>query len=149
MYRIVAATVFAALLSAASFASQRTAVPVVEVYKSPSCGCCSKWVAHMRASGFEVRTSNVDDIEAVKSAYRVPGRLASCHTATVGGYVIEGHVPAWDVRRLLKGRPPVAGIAVAGMPVGSPGMEISGAKPQPFNVISFDAKEKTGIFSKY
>jgi hypothetical protein len=148
--RILVVTVSAALLSAAAYATQqRPAGPVVEVYKSSSCGCCANWVEHLRTSGFDVRTNNVDDMTAVKGAYRVPEQLTSCHTATVNGYVIEGHVPAWDIRRLLKERPPVVGIAVAGMPAGSPGMETPGTKAQPFNVMSFDKAGKMGVFAKY
>jgi hypothetical protein len=149
MYRSVVVTMSAALLASAAFAAQKPAAPVVQVFKSASCGCCSKWVEHMRTSGFDVRATNVEDMTTVKTAYRVPGQLESCHTATVDGYAIEGHVPAWDVRRLLKERPPVAGLAAPGMPAGSPGMEIPGTKPQPFNVVSFDAKGKTAIFAKY
>jgi hypothetical protein len=149
MYRTVVVTMSAALLASATFAAPKPAAPVVQVFKSASCGCCSKWIEHMRTSGFDVRATNVDDMAAVKTAYRVPGQLESCHTAAVDGYAIEGHVPAWDVRRLLKERLPVAGIAAPGMPAGSPGMEIPGTKPRPFNVMSFDAKGKTAIFAKY
>ena len=149
MRRLIAAALSAGVVSGVALASQRPAPAIVEVYKSPTCGCCSKWVDHMRASGFDVRTNNVDDIDAVKAAYRVPVSVGSCHTATVSGYVLEGHVPAWDVRRLLKDKPPVIGIAVAGMPAGSPGMETPGAKPQPFNVVSFDKAGKTTIVAKY
>ena len=140
----------ASMFSGAAYATQqKTTAPVVQVYKSPSCGCCANWIEHLRTSGFDVRTNNVQDITAVKNAYRVPEPLGSCHTATVDGYVIEGHVPAWDIRRLLKERPPLVGIAVAGMPAGSPGMETPGAKPQPFNVMSFDKAGKTAVFAKY
>jgi hypothetical protein len=140
----------AAMFSGAAYATQqKTAAPVVQVFKSPSCGCCAKWIEHMRTSGFDVRATNVDDMTAVKTSYRVPEQLQSCHTATVDGYAIEGHVPAWDVRRVLKERPRIAGIAVPGMPVGSPGMETPGTKPQPFNVMSFDGHGKTSVFAKY
>ena len=152
-------SVAAAMFSGAAYAmQQKTAAPVVQVYKSPTCGCCSKWIEHMRTSGFDVRATNVDDMTAVKASYRVPEQLQSCHTATVDGYAIEGHVPAWDVRRVLKERPRlaedpevarVAGIAVPGMPAGSPGMETPGTKPQPFNVMSFDSHGKTSVFAKY
>jgi hypothetical protein len=91
----------------------------------------------------------VNDLSTVKKTHRVPDNLLSCHTATVNGYVVEGHVPAGDVRRLLKERPAVAGIAVADMPAGSPGMEVDGVKAQPFNVISFDKEGKTQVFARH
>ncbi len=147
---MLAVAVAAATGSVAAYATQqKPAAPVVEVYKSASCGCCSMWIEHLRTSGFDVRTNNVEDIDAVKGAYRVPKQLSSCHTATVGGYVVEGHVPAWDVRRVLKERPAFVGIAVPGMPAGSPGMETPGAKPQPFNVMSFDKAGSTQVFARY
>src|SRR5262245_36035148 len=95
----------------------------VEVYKSPTCGCCVNWVAHVRQNGFTVKTTDVRDIEKVKLEKKVPPSVFSCHTAVVDGYVIEGHVPASEIQRLFKERPKVAGLAVAGMPIGSPGME--------------------------
>lgn len=149
MHRILAATISAAMLAPATFAAPKSAAPVVQVFKSASYGCCSKWIEHMRASGFDLRATNVEDMTAVKASYRVPEQLQSCHNATVEGYAIEGHVPAWDVRRVLKEPPPVAGLAAPGMPAGSPGMETSETKPQPFNVMSFDAKGHTGVFAKY
>ena len=95
----------------------------IEVYKSATCGCCKEWVKHLQANGFSVKAHDVADITAQKTANGVPAKLASCHTAKVDGYVIEGHVPASDIKRLLKERPAVSGLAVPGMPVGSPGME--------------------------
>src|SRR5687768_17004455 len=124
--------------------------PAVEVFKSPTCGCCSLWVEHLEASGFTVKTVSVDDIYEVKVKHGVPGAVESCHTGLVGGYVIEGHVPAGDVQRLLKERPAgVVGIGVRGMPIGSPGMEVKGVKPQPFNVLAFDKQGKTRIFAAH
>ena len=98
----------------------------VLVYKSPTCGCCAAWIEHLRAAGFSVRANNVVDMSPVKTRLGVPQSMWSCHTAVVGDYVIEGHVPAGDIRRLLQQGPSVAGIAVPGMPAGSPGMEIDG-----------------------
>jgi hypothetical protein len=95
----------------------------VTVYKSPSCGCCGAWVTHLRANGFSVAVEDVEDLAAVKQRLGVPAPLQSCHTATVDGYVVEGHVPAVDIRRLLTERPGATGLAVPGMPIGSPGME--------------------------
>ena len=100
------------------------------VMKSPSCGCCSKWVEHVRAHGFDVKVVNVEDIMAVKAKAGIPEKLASCHTTKVGGYVVEGHVPAADIKKLLAQKPKARGIAVAGMPAGSPGME-AGSFKQP------------------
>ena len=95
----------------------------ITVFKSPSCGCCGKWVEYMRSHGFTVATRDMEDLEAIKKMAGVPDGLQSCHTATVGGYVVEGHVPVEAVRRLLRERPKTRGIAVPGMPAGSPGME--------------------------
>jgi hypothetical protein len=93
------------------------------VYKTPTCGCCRLWVDHVRHAGFHVTTTDVADVGPVKATHRVPAELQSCHTALIGGYVVEGHVPAADIQRLLKERPDIIGIAVPGMPSGSPGME--------------------------
>ena len=117
------------------------------VYKSPSCGCCSAWVDHMKANGFEVKVENVQDLNAVKQRHGVTRELASCHTAVVDGYEIEGHVPAADVERLLTEKPAVVGLAVPGMPMGSPGME--GPRSEPYNVISFDKSGNSKIFSRH
>ena len=124
--------------------------PTIEVYKSPTCGCCANWVKHLEEHGFATRVTNVEDLSSFKAAQDVPGRLQSCHTATVDGYVIEGHVPASDVQRLLKERPAVRGLAVPGMPIGSPGMEgPPNVKPTPYDVLAFDAKGQIQIFSSH
>lgn len=111
------------------------ALPPVTVYKSATCGCCSDWVKHMQASGFAVQAHDVADIGATRRKLGVPNKLASCHTAVVGGYLIEGHVPAADVKRLLREKSKAKGLAVPGMVVGSPGMEQG--PPQPFATIAF------------
>jgi hypothetical protein len=121
--------------------------PKVAVFKSPTCGCCTKWVEHLRTSGFAPTATNVGDMTAVKATHHVPAALQSCHTAIVGGYVIEGHVPAADIRRLLKEHPAIAGLAVPGMPAGSPGMEGPNAKP--YDVVAFDKQGKTRVFSTH
>lgn len=121
--------------------------PKVTVYKSATCGCCSKWVEHMKASGFSVTALDVDDIEVPMKTYGVPASLASCHTAVVGGYVVEGHVPADVVSRMLREKPAIAGIAAPGMPVGSPGMEVPGYK-DPYAVMSFDKAGKTAVYER-
>ncbi len=123
--------------------------PVVTVYKSPTCGCCSEWVEHMEEAGFVVEAHDVNDLATVKKENHVPGGLQSCHTAIVDGYVIEGHVPAEDISQLLAERPNVAGLAVPGMPVGSPGMEIDGNPGQPFDVISFDVDGNMDVFASH
>lgn len=109
--------------------------PEVHVYKSATCGCCNKWIEHLRSNGFPVETTDVRDVRPLQAEKHVPSRLASCHTATVGGYVVDGHVPAEDIRRLLRERPSITGIAVPGMPEGSPGME--GPDPETYDVLSF------------
>ena len=117
----------------------------VEVYKDPTCGCCGVWVTHLRAHGFAPVVTDTPNMSAVKDKYKVAAPLRSCHTALVGGYVIEGHVPAADIQRMLKEKPKVLGLAVPGMPVGSPGMEGPGGKP--YDVVTFDAAGKTAVYS--
>lgn len=120
----------------------------VVVYKHPQCGCCAAWVEHMEAAGFEVAVRRETDPEARWAAHDVPPELGSCHTATVGGYVIEGHVPAQDVRRLLEDQPEnVHGLAVPGMPVGSPGME--GPNPQPFDVLLMRENGDVAVYRRH
>jgi hypothetical protein len=117
----------------------------VQVYKDATCGCCSIWVEHLRRNGFAPTSENVTNLTAIKDKHGVPSQTRSCHTALVGGYVIEGHVPAAEIQRLLKDKPRVAGLAVPGMPIGSPGME--GANPRPYDVLTFDKTGKTTVFS--
>ena len=119
----------------------------VIVYKSPTCGCCEGWTAHMRANGFHVITKNVYDVTPIKDANGVPPELASCHTATVDGYVIEGHVPASDIKRLLAERPKIRGLAAPGMPAGSPGME--GPYKDHYDVLTFDKNGRTTVFAQH
>ncbi|MGL1832997.1 DUF411 domain-containing protein [Rhodocyclaceae bacterium SMB388] len=127
----------------------QAADPEVIVYKHPQCGCCGKWADHMRENGFEVKEVSTLDIALVKSEAGVPEALGSCHTATVGGYVVEGHVPASDVKRMLAEKPAIAGISAPGMPLGSPGMEGPYAADK-YDVISFDADGNTvGVFSSH
>lgn len=119
----------------------------VKVYKSSTCECCKKWVKHMRNNGFKVTTVNVKNVVPYKIKHGVTQALASCHTALVDGYTIEGHVPAADIKRLLKEKPAIKGLAVPGMPMGAPGME--GHRKDTYNVVTFDARGKTGVFSRY
>jgi hypothetical protein len=119
----------------------------IAVYKSPTCGCCSKWVRHLEANGFTVKAYDVQNVNAIKERHGVPEALGACHTAVVGGYVIEGHVPAADIQRLLKERPAVKGLAVPGMPAGSPGMEST--DPEKYEVLTFDAAGTTKIYARH
>jgi hypothetical protein len=119
--------------------------PLVQVYKSPTCGCCGKWVDHLRAAGFTVQATNVADVNQYKLEYGVPIQLASCHTAIVEGYIVEGHVPADDVIKMLREKPAIKGIAVPGMPLGSPGME--SPNPERYETIAFDADGNTTVFA--
>ena len=121
---------------------------VIEVYRSPSCGCCSKWIAHLKENQFDVKDHVTNDVQAIKDKYGVPENMASCHTALVNGYVVEGHVPAVDIKKLLKLKPAVIGISVPGMPSGTPGMEMGGRK-DPYKVVSFDKEKKYQVFSSY
>ena len=121
--------------------------PVVTVYKDAGCGCCKSWVAHLIKHGYRVDAKDTPDMTEVKRALGVPDALTACHTAVVNGYLIEGHVPAADIARLLKEKPKIAGLAVPGMPMGSPGME--GPRKQHYQVLSFDKAGKTKIFASY
>ena len=112
--------------------------PTMSVYMSPACGCCGEWQKRMRASGFRLETQKLGDVVPMKRKLGVPESLYSCHTATVGGYVIEGHVPAADIRRLLRERAKVTGLAVPGMVTGSPGMEQG--PPRPYATLAFDER---------
>jgi len=130
--------------------SARAADSVV-VYKSPTCGCCNKWIDHLRAHGFTVEAKDVSQfaLDALKRDRGVPRRLASCHTALVGGYVVEGHVPASDVTRMLDEKPAITGLAVPEMPIGSPGMEVPGKPAEPYDVVTFDRAGNTTKFSSH
>ncbi|MEA3047545.1 MAG: hypothetical protein QOJ53_1877 [Sphingomonadales bacterium] len=138
--------IFAALALAAC--AQLAAAQVIEVAKSPTCGCCTAWVAHLRAAGFEVRVTDVADVTPTARRLGVPDHLRSCHTASVGGYAIEGHVPAADIRRLLAERPDAAGLAVPGMPMGSPGME-HGAMRESYATILFTRNGRQRVFAPH
>jgi hypothetical protein len=123
-------------------------LPKVQVSKDPSCGCCEAWVEHLRGAGFAVDVSETAQMSRVKARLGVPQALASCHTAEVGGYAIEGHVPAVEIKRLLAERPAGRGLAVPGMPVGSPGMELKGLEPDTYEVVLFGANGQR-TFARY
>ena len=128
--------------------AQAAAAAVIEVVKSPYCGCCSHWVDYLRAEGFDVRVTEMEDVTPTARRLGVPDRFRSCHTASIEGYAIEGHVPAADIRRLLAERPAAAGIAVPGMPVGSPGME-HGDRRQPYMTILFTRDGRWTVFARH
>ena len=137
------ASLAAALFGVTSYAAETT----IDVYKSPTCGCCTKWIDHLRANGFTVRALDVSNNDAARKGAGIPAALGSCHTALVNGYAIEGHVPAQDIKRLLKERPKAIGLTVPGMPMGSPGME--GPRSEPYNVLLIDQQGGTTVYSRH
>lgn len=124
--------------------------PQVEVWKDPNCGCCKDWVVHMEANGFDVKVHDSGNT-AARKRLGVPDKLGSCHTALVGGYAIEGHVPAREVHRLLKEKPVAVGLSVPGMPVGSPGMDgkIYGDRKDPYDVVLISRNGGTRVYQSY
>lgn len=124
------------------------ALPRMTVTRDPNCGCCGSWIAHVKAAGFPADVVEMPELAPLKTRLGVPDALASCHTAEVGGYVVEGHVPAEAIKRLLVERPKARGVAVAGMPVGSPGMEVTGQAPEPYDVVLFSEAGQQ-VFMRY
>lgn len=120
----------------------------ITVYRSPTCGCCGSWIEHLRKEGFTVNDKLRDDMTAIKDRYGVPDKARSCHTAVIDGYVIEGHVPAADIRQVLAQRPAIKGLAVPGMVVGSPGME-AGNRKDPYSVVSIETDGNLRVFRNY
>lgn len=129
--------------------SPTSGLPAMLVHKQESCGCCGAWVEHMREAGFAVEVRNVEDMEPVKSRLGIPYGMGSCHTAEVAGYFVEGHVPADDIKRLLAERPQAKGLALPGMPVGSPGMEHPDGVKQPFKVALIGTDGQAQVFSEH
>jgi hypothetical protein len=127
-------------------ATHQSGAADIQVYKSPTCGCCGKWVKHMEDAGFSVNVENVHDLAPIKRELGVPGRMQSCHTAKVGDYVVEGHVPADLVKRMLDEKPDIKGLAVPGMPMGSPGME--GPRKDPYDVIAIGNDGRVSIYAR-
>ena len=123
-------------------------LPPVEVFKSPSCGCCGAWVDHLKAAGFDVKVTLVTDTTAARKRLGMPDKFGSCHTAIVGGYALEGHVPAVEVKKLLATKPAAVGLAVPGMPPGSPGMEV-GTRHDPYKVFLIDKSGHETVFASY
>ncbi|MDB4878959.1 MAG: hypothetical protein JWL60_405 [Gemmatimonadetes bacterium] len=142
-----------ALAAAGSLLPARAAAApprAITVYKDASCGCCKAWVTHLRGNGFAPRAHDRSDMDALKDSLGVPTALRSCHTAMAGRYVIEGHVPAKDIARLMSTAPRgITGLAVPGMPAGSPGMEMPGGRSDPYDVIAFHANGKTSVFASH
>ena len=136
-----------ALLLGAPFpmALAQQAMPEVTMHKDPTCGCCGEWGTYLRSNGFKVKVIENRNMDGVKRRLGVPEDLASCHTAEVGGYIIEGHLPASSIRRLLKERPAILGLSAPGMPQSAPGMNIPGNK-DPYDVIAFDKMGKTSVY---
>jgi hypothetical protein len=146
IFLVIALLVFNAGIKAETLSADK---PIdIVVYRSPTCECCGKWLEHMKKNNFNVKDIVTDDVQAIKKKYGVPEAMASCHTAIVDGYVIEGHVPANDIMKLLKTKPKIVGIAVPGMPSGTPGMEM-GDRKDSYNVMSFDKENHYEIFNSY
>jgi hypothetical protein len=145
--RTFLALIFAAAAALVVGCTQEPLTKVV-VYKDPACGCCSQWVAHMNDNGFAATAQDVSDTVSYKRQYGVTPDLYSCHTALVEGYVIEGHVPAAEVKRLLSERPDLRGLSVPGMPAGSPGMEQGGRKDR-FDVVAINRDGTTSVYASY
>ena len=149
MRRRAALTSLAAAAAAVSLpVVAKEALPQVQVFKNPNCGCCGAWVEHMQAAGFSVTVTKVDDTSVARKRHGLPDRFGSCHTAVVGGYVVEGHVPANDVKKLLAMKPVAVGLAVPGMPVGSPGMEM-GSRKDPYQVVLVAKDGRERVFSTH
>lgn len=146
------AAIAVSALGVATYAQMKpvSSRPTAVVYKTPTCGCCSLWVDHLKANGFQVEAKDVssDEVRAVSKAAGLKDEGTSCHTAKIGNYVVEGHVPAADIQRMLKEKPAIAGIAAPGMPMGSPGMDQGGVK-EPFDVIAFTKDGKTSVYAKH
>ena len=146
---IIAAAGVAYGVAAQQKAPAAGALPKVTVYKTSSCGCCRLWVDHMKQNGFDVQAMDVSsaDVRSVSKVAGLKDEDTSCHTAKIGNYVVEGHVPADDIKRMLKEKPAIAGIAAPGMPQGSPGME-QGTK-EPYDVVAFMKDGRTTVFAKH
>ena len=136
----------APLPATASAVSSATPVSI-KVYKTPTCGCCKEWVTHLEQNGFKVESVDMPDLSAVKTKYGVKPEHQACHTAVVGNYTVEGHVPADVILKMINEKPAIAGIAVPGMPMGSPGMEAGGAK-EAYAVLAFDSTGKTSVYAE-
>lgn len=152
--KILTATIGGSLIAAAfaatlSFTTTVNALETIQVWKSPTCGCCKKWVSHLQEKGFSVIEHNTQDMQSIKRDFGVPAKIRSCHTAKVGNYVIEGHVPASDIKRLLKSKSTqISVLSTPGMPAGSPGMEM-GDRKDPYPVIAYTKDKEFKLFNYY
>lgn len=144
-----AAALGGALAGGGSLWGLAGAPPTLMIYKSRTCGCCTKWVDHVKAAGFTAVVHDDEDMNTVKDNLGVPGGVRSCHTAQVEKYLIEGHVPAEDIQRLLKEKPKVAGLAVPDMPASTPGMAVPGAPHEPYETVSFQLDGKTAVYARH
>ena len=143
--------IVAAVALAAAPVAFAQAAPVVEVWKTPSCGCCKDWIRHMESNGFRINAHDVDSTAEVRSRLGLPEAYSSCHTASIGGYVLEGHVPANDIKRLLREKPAAVGLAVPGMNIGSPGMDTPayGGRKDPYDVMLVGRDGKARVYQSY
>ena len=147
MKSILSAVLLILLTVTMVFSSDEPIKDIV-VYKNPECGCCTKWVSYLEDKNYNVTIKNTRDVLAIKKRLGVPEKLAACHTAIIDGYVVEGHITHRDIKRLLLFRPDIKGIAVPGMPIGTPGME-RGSSKQPYNVMSFDDRGNVEVFAEH
>jgi len=138
-----------ALPAVAQIAAAAAAHPTIIVNKTPTCGCCGLWVKHLQAAGFAVEVHDFENLGPIKERVGVPFGMGSCHTAEVGGYFIEGHVPADDIKRLLREKPAAKGLTVPGMPAGSPGMEVPSGRVDRYDVLLVDQAGKTSVFATH
>jgi hypothetical protein len=136
-------------VAAASSPGAAEALPKLVVHKSPYCGCCEQWVEHMEHAGFDVEVRQLDNLGPIKEALGVPARAGSCHTAEIGGYFVEGHVPAQDIQRLLAEQPAAKGLAAPGMPLGSPGMPAPDGREQPYEVLLIGADGSATVYARH
>ena len=149
--KLVLALALAATVGVAATAQTSAPAAAIVVYKAPSCGCCKAWMEHLTENGFKVTGKDVDNVQPIKDEVGLPAKLASCHTAIVDGYVVEGHVPAREIRRLLAERPKALGLAVPGMPVGSPGMDgpIYAGRRDPYDVLLLGGDGRATVYARY
>jgi len=154
---VIAILLFNSLAFGVSYAESVWDAPVIAlentpmdivVYRSPTCSCCGKWLAHLKTHGFKVQDNVRDDMQQIKDKYGVSSSLASCHTATINGYIVEGHVPANDIKTMLRDKPDIKGLSVPGMVAGTPGMEM-GDQKAPFNVVSFNKDGEKRVYKSY
>ena len=141
--------IFLAVMMGACAQSAEPGLPTITVHKSPTCVCCKVWAQHLRNAGFAVEVKNSQNLSPVKQRLGVPATMGSCHTAEVGGYFVEGHVPIEDIKRMLRDRPDAKGIAVPRMPVGSPGMEVPSGEVEPYSVFMTMRDGGTRVFAKH